>query len=116
MNGAHTFKTADRESSYADLLDQIQGADDTASIYDDFTDLTLPELKESLTKRLSSPKLKDRDALYFDLALYRSLRYAAASSRHCMVLGKVNNIREIYEGYRLRYPTEKAADGNTKLK
>ena len=115
-NGAATFTNSDREAAYSDTLDRIQGADDLVSVYDQYADLQLSDLKKKLETRLGQATVGSRSALNFDLALYRSLRYAVASSRHCLVLGEVNNIRELYEGYRLRYPSENEAGGNEKLK
>lgn len=108
-NGADKYSPDDRATAIDAVVDAIQGTVDVSSPYDAYSSLELPELKEEL-KGLLGQDLTVRTELQFKLALYRSLRYAAASSKHCLVLGAVNNIRELYEGIRLLYPSEKDPD------
>lgn len=114
-NGAKNYKAGDRKEAIDTLLDTLQGTPDQKSVYDDYSDLQLTDMKSELTSKLGSATLKDRDQLHFDLALYRSLRYAAVGSKHCLVLGAINNIRELYEGQVLRHPNDEDPEGNTKL-
>lgn len=107
-NGADNYKSGDRKDAISTVLDTIQGTPDLTSVYDQFSDLQQTEMKADLTSRIEKEKLEDRHQLHFDLALYRGLRYAAASSKHCLVLGMVNNVRELYEGQRMRYPDDEA--------
>ncbi len=104
-NGAESYTAAERKFAYNAALDHIKGTVDTQSVYDAHDDLEVSDLKTDLDKRLASADLVNRTHLNFDLALYRSLRYASASSKHCLVLGAVNNLRELYEGYRITHPS-----------
>ena len=114
-NGAAGYTTDERKIAISDVRDYILGAPDVKSVYDQFENISLTDLKALLEPRIKSALLEDRSALHYDLALYRSLRYAVAGGRHCLVLGQVNNLRELYEGYRLRYPSEEDPKGNPTL-
>lgn len=104
-NGAEKYTPRERNTAFQKQLLSIRGVEDTESVYDAYDDLELTDFKADLEKRLESATLNQRTKLHFDLALYRSLRYAACSSKHCLVLGAVNNLRELYEGSRLLYPS-----------
>lgn len=108
-NGADKYQPDDRATAIDEVMDVIQGTTDTTSVYDAYSSLSLPELKSEIESMLQGD-LTQRTELHFKLALYRSLRYAVASSKHCLVLGAVNNVRELYEGIRLMYPSEKDPD------
>lgn len=104
MKGVDKFEAKERDAGLASVLDYIKGASEYGSLYDDLGDLQASELKASLEKQISTATPAQRAKLNFDLALLRSLQYAVASSRHCLVLGVVNGVRELYEGSRLTGP------------
>jgi NH3-dependent NAD+ synthetase len=104
-NGAESYTADERKFSYNAVLDHIKGTVDTQSAYDAYDDLELTSMRTQLDERLQKATLEDRTELNFKLALYRSLRYASASSKHCLVLGTVNNLRELYEGLRITRPS-----------
>ena len=110
MNHAQKYQPSDRKSAMDLVLDYINGTEDTVSVYDQYPDLTFSALKAELAARAGQATLKDRTELNFDLALCRDLHYAVASPRHCLILGQVNNLRELYEVYRLMLPTSKASE------
>jgi hypothetical protein len=109
-NESDKYKPDERSDAQSRLQDVIQGTEDLKSIYDPYSDLTLPELKSELEELQGGGTIAQRTEYNFKLALYRSLRYASASSKHCLVLGAVNNMRELYEGQRLLYPSENQPD------
>jgi len=110
MNHSHKFEPDKRKSAMDLVLDYILGTEDTVSVYDQFPDLTFESLKQELASRAASATLKERTQLNFDLALCRDLHYGVATSRHCLILGQVNNLRELYEVYRLMLPSTKPAE------
>ncbi len=110
MNYAHEFEPKKRKRAIDRILDYAQGTEDRVSVYDQFADLKFEDLKTQLERRLLTATLEERTRLNFDLALFRDLRYAVAGSRHCLKLGVVNNIRELYEGQRLLEPNDQIND------
>ena len=106
MTGQDKLKPADRESGIAALMDYIKGGSDYGSIFEAYPDLTFDDLEREILAAIPKATVSEREQLHFNLALCRSLRYAVASSRHCLILGAVNGIRELYEGNRLTRPLQ----------
>lgn len=104
MNGAQHFEPEKRTAAIASLLDYIRGASSPDSLYDSVSGLQFTAEQEALLSDLQKATRKDLHKIHFELALYRSARYAVASSYHTQVLGHVNGIRELYEGVRLINP------------
>lgn len=105
-NGADKYSPDDRIAAFVKVQDVTQGREDVVSVYDQFPTLELSPLREEIMQK-AAENLSVRTELQFKMALYRSLRYAVASSQHCLRLGKKGNLRELYEGARLLYPSEK---------
>ncbi len=104
-NRADKFKSKDRKQSISYVQGIIKGTEDVESVYDQYSSLELPELEAEI-QSLSRMTLAARTEFHFKLALYRSLRYASANSKHVLALGLVNNVRELYEGQRIMFPSE----------
>lgn len=104
MNGAQNYEPDKRIAAIARLLDYINGASDNDSFYDTASSMKFTAEEAVLLAELKKATRRDLHKLHFDLALYRSARYAVAGSYYTQVLGQVNGIRELYEGVRLLNP------------
>lgn len=101
MTGHDSTDQAVRQAGIDRLLDHIRGGVPLQSLYEAYADLSFAEVEAACQELVRTVTPINRHQLHFQLALLRSLRYAVASSKHCLRLGAINGVRELYEGQRL---------------
>jgi hypothetical protein len=101
MQGHDQLVPEKREEAIVALRDYMRGGGQLKSLIEQQSDLECSELKADLTQRVSNAKPEDQTSLHFRLSLYRSMRYATASSHYCRSLSRANELRQLYEGQRL---------------
>ena len=105
MNGHQYLDIARRQEGIERLLDWVRGGAALQSLIEQYPDLTFEELEGEVGSLVHKATPTQRIDLHFKLALLRSLRYSVATSKHCLILGAVNGVRELYEGQRLLHQT-----------
>ena len=101
MNG-HQYLDPDRRQEGIDrLLDWVRGGASLQSLVEQYPDLKFDAVEAEVKSLIKKATATQRLDLHFKLALLRSLRYSVATSKHCLILGAVNGVRELYEGQRL---------------
>jgi hypothetical protein len=101
MEGHDQLVPEKREEGIVTIRDYLRGGGQLKSLVENQSDLKCSELKSDLAQRISNTKPEDQTSLHFRLSLYRSLRYATASSHYCRSLSRANELRQRYEGQRL---------------
>jgi hypothetical protein len=104
MTGGHDKFYDRREASFDKLRTALLQGGAFERCLEQYPDLKFEELEDEISGLLETASQKDRMELNFKLGLLRSLRYSVAGSRHCLVLGGVGGLRELYEGKRLVAP------------
>jgi DNA-binding transcriptional MerR regulator len=111
MTGHHSTDSDIRQEGIDRLLDHIRAGTPLGNIIELYEDLSFAEVEARAAQLVAERLPEERQELHFQLALLRSLRYSVASSKHCLRLGAINGVRELYEGQRLLFAEpEEAAD------
>lgn len=103
MKGQDKWRMGDREPGRMKLVQYANGQGDYHSIFEDYDSLEFKEKKAEVKALVQSATPRERAELHFELALYRSLRYAVCSSKYCLALGLTGGNRELHEGIRLMH-------------
>ncbi len=97
------IKPDERQEGIDRVRDYLKGGAEYGSIIEQQSNLEFSDLKQEAEAMLASPSPAKRPELHFKLALYRSLKYSVAGSKHCLIHGAVGGIHELAQGQRLMH-------------